>query len=205
MKSPRTESSSSSVGVSSDKGRRATWIMFSTFLGGTSRALASSSTLRFAPQALSQLVLDAQQFVDLVAHMDRHADRPALIGDGAGDRLADPPGRISAELMAAAIIEFLRGADQSDVAFLDQIQEGNAASHIFFGDAEMTSRELAVIKCSRAAQPSSISLRSSMRRRAVTLPLASSSRAIRPRSMRWASSTSSVGGQKRNAADLFQV
>ena len=43
MKSPRTESSSSSVGVSSESGRRATWIMFSTFLGVTSSASASSS------------------------------------------------------------------------------------------------------------------------------------------------------------------
>ena len=43
MKSAKTESSSSSVGVSREIGRRATWIMFSTFLGLTIRASANSS------------------------------------------------------------------------------------------------------------------------------------------------------------------
>ena len=43
-------SSSSSVGVSNESGRRATWIMFSTFFGGTSSASATSSTVGSRPR-----------------------------------------------------------------------------------------------------------------------------------------------------------
>ena len=82
-------------------------------------------------EPLRQLVLDAQQLVDLVAHMDRHTNGAPLIGDCTGHRLPDPPGCIRAEFMAAPVIELLRGSDQADIPFLDQVQKWNASAHIF--------------------------------------------------------------------------
>jgi hypothetical protein len=89
---------------------------------------------------LGQLVLNAQEFVDLVAHMDRDTDGASLVSNSACHGLADPPGGIGAEFMTAAIVEFLGGPDETDIAFLDQVKEGYAASHIFFGDADHQAR-----------------------------------------------------------------
>ena len=66
--------------------------------------------------------------------MDGDADRAGLIGDRAGDRLADPPGRIGREFIAAAIFEFIDRLHQADIAFLDQVEELQAAVGIFLGD-----------------------------------------------------------------------
>ncbi len=82
----------------------------------------------------------ADQFVDLIAHVNRHADGPALISDGSRDCLANPPGRIRRKFMSAMVVEFLRSADQADVAFLNQIKEGNAAADVLFCHANNESR-----------------------------------------------------------------
>ncbi len=68
--------------------------------------------------------------------MDRDTDGARLIGDRAGDRLADPPGRIGRELVAAAILELVDRLHQADVAFLDQVQELQAAVGVFLGDRD---------------------------------------------------------------------
>ena len=47
----------------------------------------------------------------------------ALSASAARDRLADPPGRVGRELVAAAPVELLDGADQPERAFLDQVEE----------------------------------------------------------------------------------
>lgn len=85
-------------------------------------------------------MLDAQEFVDLVAHVNRHADGASLVGDGAGDGLADPPRCVGGEFMSAAVVKLLRGADQADVAFLDQVKERHAAPHVFLGDGDHKAR-----------------------------------------------------------------
>jgi len=77
-------------------------------------------------------MLDAQEFVNLVSHMHRHANGAPLIGNRAGDCLADPPGGIGAEFVPALIFKFFGGADQADIAFLDKIQKGHAAAHVLF-------------------------------------------------------------------------
>jgi len=63
---------------------------------------------------------------------------------------------------------------------------------IYFLATLITNRELAVIRCSRACQPSSICWRNSKRRFGLTLPRANSSRANLPRSMRMANALSSL-------------
>ena len=85
---------------------------------------------------LLQAAGDLVHLADAVDHVHRDADRAALVGDGAGDRLPDPPGGIGGEAEAAAVIIFLDGFHQSQVAFLDQVEEGDAAPEIFLGDAD---------------------------------------------------------------------
>ena len=54
----------------------------------------------------------------------------------ARDRLANPPRRIGRELVAAAVFELIDRLHQADVAFLDQIEELQAAVGVFLGDRD---------------------------------------------------------------------
>ena len=58
--------------------------------------------------------------------MHRDADGAALVGDGPGDGLAYPPRGVGRELEAPVRLELLRRLHQAEVAFLDQIEEGQA-------------------------------------------------------------------------------
>ena len=73
---------------------------------------------------------------DRLAHMDGQPDRPALIGDGAGDRLPDPPRRVGGEAEAGLPIVLLRRAHQADIALLHEVEERQAAPDIALGDAD---------------------------------------------------------------------
>ena len=68
--------------------------------------------------------------------MHRDADGARLIGDGAGDGLADPPRRIGGELVALAVIEFFDRLDEPEVPLLDQVEKEHAASHVALGDGD---------------------------------------------------------------------
>src|SRR4051794_31159869 len=76
-----------------------------------------------AAQLGDELALRATDLVELLHDVDRDADRTRLVGERAGDRLADPPGRVRGELEALAVVELLRGADQAERALLDEVQE----------------------------------------------------------------------------------
>src|SRR6185503_10581204 len=81
-------------------------------------------------------------------HVDRDPDGPGLVGDGARDGLADPPGGVRAELVAAAILVLLDGLHQAGVPFLDEIQETQAAVPVPLPDRdhqpEVPARQLAL-------------------------------------------------------------
>ncbi|OIQ76287.1 hypothetical protein GALL_420370 [mine drainage metagenome] len=66
--------------------------------------------------------------------MHRDADGARLVGDGAGDGLANPPGGVGGKLVAAAIFELVHRLHQADVALLDQIQELQATVGVLLGD-----------------------------------------------------------------------
>ena len=68
--------------------------------------------------------------------MDRHPDRPRLVGERPGDRLADPPGRVGRELVAAAPVELLDGADEAERSFLDQVEEGETLVAVVLRDRD---------------------------------------------------------------------
>src|SRR4030088_669434 len=54
-------------------------------------------------------------------------------GGRAGDRLADPPRRVGREFVAAAILELIDRLHQADIAFLDEVEELQAAIGVFLG------------------------------------------------------------------------
>ncbi len=89
---------------------------------------------RFASDLLDQITCDLTDLVHRVDHVDRYANRATLVGDGPRDRLADPPGRIRAELVASSMFELVDGSHQARVSFLDQVQERQSAIAILFGD-----------------------------------------------------------------------
>src|SRR5579862_1405251 len=88
----------------------------------------------FAAKFLHQLTRGANQLVNGFDHVHRNADRARLIGDGASNRLPNPPRGVGRKFVAAAVFELVDGLHQSDVAFLNQVEELQAAVGIFFRD-----------------------------------------------------------------------
>src|SRR5258708_537737 len=103
---------------------------------GDVHALGDLFRSRLAPELLHQSPRRANQLVDRLDHVDRDADRPRLVGDGAGDGLADPPRRVGRELVAAAILELVYRLHQADVALLNQVEELQPAVRVLLRDRD---------------------------------------------------------------------
>ena len=134
MKSPKLVSSLSPTGDCSEIGCCAIFRTARTRSTGSCISSAISSGVGSRPNSWSKLLLHAHQLVDGLDHVHRDADGARLVGDGAGDGLADPPGGVGGKLVAAAVFEFLDRLHQAHVAFLDQVEEGEAAVGVFLGD-----------------------------------------------------------------------
>jgi hypothetical protein len=67
--------------------------------------------------------------------IERHPDNAGLLGQRLEDRLADPPHRVADELDAFGLVEFVSRANQTEVAFVDQIGQGHALVLVLLGDA----------------------------------------------------------------------
>ena len=83
------------------------------------------------------LMVGAHQAVDLVHgfhHVHRDANHAALVRDGARDGLTNPPSGVCRELIASTVFEFVHGAHQTDVAFLEKVQELHAAIGVLLGN-----------------------------------------------------------------------
>src|SRR4051794_17920423 len=83
-----------------------------------------------------ELALGAADLVELLDDVDRDADRPRLVGERAGDRLADPPRRVGRELEAFAVVELLRCANETERPLLDQIQERQTLVAVVLRDGD---------------------------------------------------------------------
>ncbi len=66
--------------------------------------------------------------------MNWEPDGARLIGNGSGDRLANPPRSIGGKLVAPAILELVHRLHQAHVSLLDQIEELQSAVAILLGD-----------------------------------------------------------------------
>src|SRR5262249_9222838 len=68
--------------------------------------------------------------------VDRNPDRARVVRDRALHRLADPPGRVSRELVAAAPVELLDRAVEAERALLDQVQKRYAEAAVALRDRD---------------------------------------------------------------------
>ena len=68
--------------------------------------------------------------------MHGNTDGTGLVGDSTRDGLTDPPCGVRGELKALLVVELLDGANQTEVALLDQVQEQHAATDIALGDGD---------------------------------------------------------------------
>src|SRR4051794_29294853 len=89
-----------------------------------------------AAQLGDELALGAADLVQLLDDVHRDPDGPRLVGERAGDRLADPPGGVGRELEALAVVELLRRADEPERALLDEVQERQALVAVVLGDRD---------------------------------------------------------------------
>jgi hypothetical protein len=71
-----------------------------------------------------QLTLGTQHLVQLLDHVHRQADGARLVHDGPLDVLADPPGGVGGKAEAALGIELFEGVDESQIALLDEVEQG---------------------------------------------------------------------------------
>ena len=66
--------------------------------------------------------------------MHRNTNGAGLVRNGAGNGLTNPPRRVRRKLVSPAIFELVHRFHQTDVAFLDEIQELQSAIGVFLGD-----------------------------------------------------------------------
>src|SRR5207245_2667657 len=69
-------------------------------------------------------------------YVDGHPDRARVVRDRALHRLADPPGRVRRELVAAAPVELLDRTVQPERPLLDQVEERHAEAAVALGDGD---------------------------------------------------------------------
>ena len=136
MNWPNSDSSSSPTGFSSETGACAERLIESTSSGSMPVTSAISSAVGSRPELGHELALGAADLVELLDDVDRDADRARLVGERAGDRLADPPGRVGRELEALAVVELLGRAHEAQRALLDQVQERQALVAVVLGDRD---------------------------------------------------------------------
>src|SRR5205807_2443429 len=91
-------------------------------LAGAAEALGDLLERRLPAELHPERALGPVHLLHPLDDVDGHPDRPCLVRERPGDRLADPPGRVSRELVAATPVELLDGADEAERSFLDQIE-----------------------------------------------------------------------------------
>src|SRR4051794_38632373 len=91
---------------------------------------------RLATQLGDELALGPADLVQLLDHVHGDADRARLVGERAGDGLADPPRRVRRELEALAVVELLGGTHEAERALLDQAEEGKPLVAVVLRDRD---------------------------------------------------------------------
>ena len=86
--------------------------------------------LRVVTQLLQQLTGYTNDLVDGFYHVHRNTNGTCLICNGAGDCLTNPPGCIRRELKALGAVKLFYRLEQTQIAFLNQVEEQHAAADI---------------------------------------------------------------------------
>src|SRR5688500_4823808 len=71
---------------------------------------------------------------EICGSVERNTDGPSLPRERAQDRLANPPHRVGDEFHSLVGVELPGSSEQADVAFTDQVDEGQAAVLVFLRD-----------------------------------------------------------------------
>src|SRR5215469_10532784 len=87
-----------------------------------------------AAYLVEHLPARTHDLVDHLNHVNGHTNGARLIRERAADRLSNPPSGVGRELEATSIFELVDGLHQADVAFLDQIEERQAAVDVLLRD-----------------------------------------------------------------------
>src|SRR5260370_30311471 len=134
-KSPSELSSSSPIGVSSEIGSLTILSVRWTLSSGISICSAISSGRGSRPSRWTSRRVTRSSLLTVSTMWTGDADGAALVGDRARHRLPDPPRRVGRKLEAALILELVARAHQSDVSFLDKVEETQAAVGVALGQA----------------------------------------------------------------------
>ena len=89
----------------------------------------TKTKMHFALALLGHGPANALELVTALEQVNRHADGLALVGEGAGHRLADPPRRVGREAVAAAPVELLDRADQAELPLLHEVVHVEPLAH----------------------------------------------------------------------------
>ena len=76
-------------------------------------------------------VLDGPHNVD---HVYRQSDRPSVVAKTPRYGLANPPCGVGGELEPLAPVEFLNGADESEISLLYEVEKVQPATRVSLGD-----------------------------------------------------------------------
>ena len=136
MNWPNSDSSSSPTGFSSETGACAERLIESTSSGSIPGYVGDLLSRRLATEPGHELAFRAPDLVQLLDDVDGDPDRARLVGKRSGDGLADPPCRVRRELEPLAVIELLRRANETECAFLDQVQEGKPLVAVVLRDGD---------------------------------------------------------------------
>src|SRR5439155_8342112 len=91
---------------------------------------------RGAAQPRAQRALGAHEPVDLLEHLHGNPHRARLLRDPAQDRLSDPDRGVGAEPEPALRLEAVDGVNQTEVAFLDQVEHREPAVAVVPSDVD---------------------------------------------------------------------
>ena len=83
---------------------------------------------------LKQLARYADDLVYSLDHVDGEADGSGLVGDGARDRLTDPPRCVGRELVSLGVVKLFDCLYKAEVALLDEVKEQHAAADMALCD-----------------------------------------------------------------------
>ena len=109
---------------------------FQNLLNGERRLVRDLLERRLTTELRPEEAVRAVDLLEPLDDVNRHADRPRLVGERPRHRLADPPRRVRRELEPAAPVELLDGADEPERPFLDQVEERQALVSVVLGDRD---------------------------------------------------------------------
>ena len=77
----------------------------------------------------------SHQLVDGLYHVHGYPNCACLVSDGPGDCLANPPGGVGAKLIAFPVVELFNRPDQTNIPFLNHVQQGHSAANVLLAYA----------------------------------------------------------------------